>query len=67
MNIDTLYEWEVIVQGKCLGKTSTEKRHDLIKQAIAAGIIHMPEPGDIRFNLVKKHNTPGPESGSTLG
>lgn len=54
MNIDTLYEWEVIVKGKCLGKTSTENRHDLIQKAIDAGIIEMPLAGDIKFNLVKK-------------
>lgn len=56
MNIDTLYEWEVIVQGKCLGKTTTEKRHELIKQAVDRGIIDMPLAGDIQFNLVKKQD-----------
>lgn len=54
MNIDTLYEWEVIVKGHCLGKTTTENRHELIRKAVEDGTIEMPLAGDIRFNLVKK-------------
>jgi len=55
MNSDT--EWDIVISGVWIGRTTTDNRINLIKEAINSGIIGNITLPDIDFQLVRKQET----------
>ena len=55
---NSIWEWDIIYNGVHIGRTTTDKRHELIMQAIKDGKIKKDYgAGEIEFSLVPESVT----------